>query len=111
MILTVAIRPPLSLQKFRQSRADLCVLFFHFRKACHADSTHIAKHCELIEVAPDSLLLTDQFVKPIYDDDLFSEASFGHIVREGHIRLLCLAVYGGEVFLADAYTHLLVFQK
>ena len=46
-----------------------------------------------------------------YDDDLFSEASFGHVVCEGHIRLLCLAVYGGEVFLADAYTHLLVFQK
>ena len=111
MILTVAIRPPLSLQKFRQSCAYLCVLLFHFRKACHADSPHIAEHRELIEVAPDGFLLTEHIVKTVYDNDLFAEAGFCHVVCEGHIRLLCLAVYGGEVFLADAYTHLLVFQK
>lgn len=109
--LTVAIRPPLSFQQFRQSCADLCVLLFHFRKACHAHPAHVAEHRELIEVAPDGLLLTEHVIQSVYDHDLSAKAGFCHVVGEGHIRLLCLAVYGGEVFLADAYTHFLVFQK
>ena len=109
--LTVAIRPPLSFQQFRQGCAHLGVLISRFFETYDINSAHIAKHSQLIEISTDGLLLTEDFIEAIDDDDLSAEACFGNVVREGQPSLRCFVVYGGEVFLADAYAHFFIFHK